>query len=458
MSHKSNDTHLDSKDDYILSLETTIELLKRDIAKSKSDSAGLSYQQNDMYTAYFDTISKLKKTDNTSEIYDLINDFLYNYFDFYEFNFYTFKENLITPIFMVEENTLEDKVDNMIEQGIIDWIFGINQIKIIPDLFDEQTNKTTFLAIIPIILSAENLGFLVARVDNQIHTYNQNELDIMYNLTFEYTVRLKYESSNLEINKLQNQVNLLSQEIASSTNSNTFIELSGLYVNELNYPIRKIDSNLKLMKRGLGNLEVRTKLIEKEISNIKDLNEKYQNVLQGLAVQKTKATETIDINDAVSEVLSFIKGQLLHQDIELEFLSHPSALSVDIDKLQLEKIILIIIKFAKLKMPDGGKLQIITNNVGRYYNHITIIDNGLGYSTEEVKQLFMPGAESQMEQTELINKYSKRKHLKLNSDESLFVAKSIIENYKGKISIVSDLGVGTTFKIQIPKKKQIKLI
>lgn len=280
----------------------------------------------------------------------------------------------------------------------------------------------------------------------------------MYNLTFEYTVRLKYESSNLEINKLQNQVNLLSQEIASSTNSNTFIELSGLYVNELNYPIRKIDSNLKLMKRGLGNLEVRTKLIEKEISNIKDLNEKYQNVLQGLAVQKTKATETIDINDAVSEVLSFIKGQLLHQDIELEFLSHPSALSVDIDKLQLEKIILIIIKFAKLKMPDGGKLQIITNNVGRYYNHITIIDNGLGYSTEEVKQLFMPGAESQMEQTELINKYSKRKHLKLNSDESLFVAKSIIENYKGKISIVSDLGVGTTFKIQIPKKKQIKLI
>lgn len=448
------------KDNYILSLETTIELLKRDLAKIKTETELLSdlsnNQKKDINQIYFELIEKLNNENNISTVYDLINDFLYKYFEFYEYNFYTLRENIIKPVFFIEESNLEEKVDSMIEQGIIDWIFDNKEIRIIPDLFDEQSNKATFLAVIPIIIFGEQVGFLVARTDKQLNHYNSKEITILKNLTLYFTLRLINENHLEEIEKLKSEIFLFSQEILDISNNSFFSELSSLFINELLLPLKKLDGHIKILKRGVGNLERRTELIEEESENIKNLIGQFNNIIKDL---KRKKTRNLDLNEVIAEVILLIRGQLLQQDIEIEFSPYPNNLFVNIDKFQLEQIILIVIKFAKLKLKDGGKLQIITNNIGRYFNHITIIDNGIGYSPEDVKLLFEPefnsfNTEEISDNKNEIRKTNKRKtYLNLHSEESLFVAKSILDNYKGKIFVVSELGIGTTYKIQIPKQK-----
>ena len=96
------------KDNYILSLETTIELLKRDLAKIKTETELLSdlsnNQKKDINQIYFELIEKLNNENNISTVYDLIIDFLYKYFEFYEYNFYTLRENIIKPVLFIEES------------------------------------------------------------------------------------------------------------------------------------------------------------------------------------------------------------------------------------------------------------------------------------------------------------------------------------------------------------------
>ena len=456
MKKKDKNIEIDQQDSYIITLETTIEMLKRDLIKLQTNSADNSAgnydnsnNKKDWFELYFNLINDLQAENNETNQYNIISDFLYKYYEFYEFNFYLLDDTLIVPIFNIEESNLEFKVENMIEQGIIDWIFDNKITRIIPDLFEDNSNKTTFLALVPITLENENIGFLISKVDNQISNYSNKELSVLHNICLYFLLRLNTSYKNKEIQRLKKEVEAFSHRIIETANSSTVSEISNLFINEINLPIKKLEGHIKLLKSGLGNIDRRRELIEVETNNIKDLVKQFQNITKD--IKKTNVKQ-VEINLALSEIVRLIRQQFLQDDIEIEFQPYPRDLFVNIDKLQLEQVLLSVLKMSRAKMVDGGKIQIITNNVGRYYNNITIIDDSNGFDKDELKNIFNPNYNLKNEKPSNKNSNSIKNN---EEDQSLFIAKSILQNFKAKITVVSELGIGTTYKIQIPKKVRL---
>ena len=92
-------------------------------------------------------------------------------------------------------------------------------------------------------------------------------------------------------------------------------------------------------------------------------------------------------------------------------------------------------------MPSGGTLKIETRegkNFGDVLKNteIEISDTGHGISPDNLKKLFDP--------------FFTTKHA--GTGLGLSISHSIIDNHKGAMSVKSEIGNGTTFKVMLPLK------
>jgi PAS domain S-box-containing protein len=139
--------------------------------------------------------------------------------------------------------------------------------------------------------------------------------------------------------------------------------------------------------------------------------------------------------------------------IKSEYHIQDNLWSVEVDEGQINQMFFNLITNARQALPDGGKIKIQAENAileeqkgislksGKYVK-ISIEDNGSGISEENIPKIFDP----------YFTTKQKGKGL------GLTVAYSIIKNHNGNITVVSTLGVGTTFILYFPasEKKIIK--
>lgn len=451
------ENNIAEKDNYIITLETTIELLKKELNSFKnnpnnqlSDSTHANY-----FEIFTNLVNKLKDNNDKSNQYNLVSDFLYNIFEFYDFNIYLIKNEKINSVFELEENTLDFKVEMMIEQGIIDWIFENKSTKIIPDLFDENTPKTTFLAIVPIILKNENLGFLISRVEKQIDSYSKNEKELLYHSINTFVSYLIIEENQIELNNLKQEIFENSEKILENTSVELLWEMNNIFNEEIILPIKKIEGHIKILNSGLGDSKRRIELLVDEIDGLKNLLKQFNLFNKEL---KKKKTIQINLNKIINEIIGLLKQQFQKLNIDFEILLNQNEILVNIDKGLLEQCIITILQISRSHLSkegysEGGTIKIVTNNFGRYYNSITIIDNGAGFGIENLNKL---NDKFRLIENE-VDKKNKNEDSNLNQEiKKLKLLKNMLAKYKSKLLINSDYGEGTTYKIQIPKIKNFR--
>jgi signal transduction histidine kinase len=90
--------------------------------------------------------------------------------------------------------------------------------------------------------------------------------------------------------------------------------------------------------------------------------------------------------------------------------------------------------------PPNGRISLTVKN---RLNHIIteISDSGIGIPKEELPNIF----------DEFYRASNVPKDIKTGSGLGLSIAKQIVENHNGKISVSSELGVWTKFTIILPK-------
>jgi len=442
------------KDNYIITLETTVELLKKELNFIKNNQSidTIDYSKTNYFEIFTNLVNKLKDNNDKPIQYNLISDFLYNIFEFYDFNIYLIKEEKINSVFELEENTLDYKVEMMIEQGIIDWIFENKFTKIIPDLFDDNTPKTTFLAIVPIIYNAQNLGFLISRVERQIDSYSSKDKELLYYIINTFITYLIIEENQIEIKNLNLEILESSEKILENTSVDLLWEMNNIFNEEISLPIKKIEGHIKILNSGLGDSKRRIELLFDEIDSLKSLLKQFNLFNNEL---KKKKTIQINLNKIINEIIGLLTQQFLKVNIDFEILLNQNELLVNIDKGLLEQCIITILKISRSHLSkegysEGGTIKIVTNNFGRYYNSITIIDNGAGFSNDDLNKY---NDKFRLIES-VIDKKNKNEDLTINEEiKKLKLLKNMLVKYKSKLLINSDYGVGTTYKIQIPKIK-----
>lgn len=159
--------------------------------------------------------------------------------------------------------------------------------------------------------------------------------------------------------------------------------------------------------------------------------------------------EPADVNRIINGVETLII-RLIGEDVELKTLLTDQVLTVMADANQIDQVLMNLATNARDAMPNGGSLTIGTelteiddefirfHGYGevRQYALITVSDTGTGMDEETKARIFEP--------------FYTTKDVGKGTGLGLAMAYGIIKQHNGYISIYSELGKGTTFRIYLP--------
>ena len=158
----------------------------------------------------------------------------------------------------------------------------------------------------------------------------------------------------------------------------------------------------------------------------------------------------IDLNDVLGG-LGRLLARVLGEDIELKILAAPASATVRADKGQLDQVILNLVVNARDAMPQGGKLTVACSVVDldeEYarvhvgvtpgsYVVLSVNDTGVGMSKATQARAFEP--------------FFTTKEQGKGTGLGLSTVFGIVKQSGGHIWLYSEPGIGTTFKIYLPR-------
>jgi two-component system nitrogen regulation sensor histidine kinase NtrY len=167
-----------------------------------------------------------------------------------------------------------------------------------------------------------------------------------------------------------------------------------------------------------------------ELANLKTIIARFSD----FAKMPTPQFEPVQLNDLVSAVLKLLEAQLASAGtIRAETELDPRLPVIEADPEQIKRALQNLVLNAMDAMPAGGALRIRT----RQYNSTVILevsDTGQGLTQEECGRLFTPY-------------YTTKRH---GTGLGLAIVQSVVCDHGGTISVESQPGRGSTFRIELP--------
>jgi signal transduction histidine kinase len=252
--------------------------------------------------------------------------------------------------------------------------------------------------------------------------------------------RLKTDNNQDELSKLSQTFNKMLERIEDA-----FIMKRNFVSNashELRTPLTSITGQLEVTLLKERSIEEYEKAIQSVLDDIKKLNQICNGLLE-LTYANEQNDNLSSVNIRIDELLWEIRKdiQKIHPEyqIEIDYLNMPDDENVMFTKGNLHLIrtaLINIIDNACKYSPD--KLAKVLLDFSKNKIRIEVKDNGIGISDDEQKKIFTPFYRS-----------ANAKSFK-GSGLGLALSKRIVEKYKGKISLASQLNKGTTVFIELP--------
>ena len=149
--------------------------------------------------------------------------------------------------------------------------------------------------------------------------------------------------------------------------------------------------------------------------------------------------ETINLYNKTKTVINLLLGNAKFKDITLvNGINKNIFISADPNMLHslLQNLIANSIKFTD----KGGSIKIYSEMGGNNFIRITVSDNGVGMTSDQLKDLFGPTAKS-----------TKGTKDEKGTGLGLMICKGMVERHGGIISVKSDAGKGTDISFTLPK-------
>jgi PAS domain S-box-containing protein len=240
----------------------------------------------------------------------------------------------------------------------------------------------------------------------------------------------------------------LESQLIQSQKMETVGKLAGGVAHEFNSILTAIIMQSELL---LADLPADSPLAENATEITKAANRAATLTRQLLAYGRKQFLQpkTLDLNLLVTEMEDTLR-HLLGRDVDVR-VSVAGFKMVLVDAGQIEQVIMNLAMNARDAMPKGGKLTLETaevsfdaESVGRSpelkpgeYVMLAMTDNGTGMSAEVKTRLFEP--------------FFTTKDIGQGTGLGLSTCYGIIKQSGGHISVYSELGRGTTFKIYLPQ-------
>jgi signal transduction histidine kinase len=211
---------------------------------------------------------------------------------------------------------------------------------------------------------------------------------------------------------------------------------------ELRTPVAVVEGHLKMLKRwGKDDPQILAESIEaslEETTRMKSLVSEMLDLTRADQIEINYSNEKTNVDQLVNQV--FNDFQMIHPDFKFvmddDINGEPI---VNIYRNHLERILVILLDNAVKYSRDRKEIHISTGNT-RQSVAIAIQDFGEGISEENLKQVF--------------NRFYRidkaRSRDQGGNGLGLSIAKKLVEEYHGNITLESSVGSGSVFRIEFP--------
>lgn len=210
--------------------------------------------------------------------------------------------------------------------------------------------------------------------------------------------------------------------------------LSAGIAHEINNPLAMVAYATELLKREKPLSEFQEEMLDKiemEVERLKTLT----GGLLSFSSNRESHSRVVNMNDLITEVLKLLRFELQRKSIQLEtrFGEIPV---VSADPNKIKQVIINLVMNAAYAMKGQGRIVLTTgiNHEGMLELHV--IDDGPGMSAELQEQVFAPFFTTKPEGE--------------GTGLGLYICQNIVHEHAGSISLESQPGKGTSFRICLP--------
>jgi signal transduction histidine kinase len=231
----------------------------------------------------------------------------------------------------------------------------------------------------------------------------------------------------------------LRQEIMQSERLKSIAVLASGMAHEIKNPLTPIKTFSEQLPSRLDDKEFLLKfsrIINKEVDRIDSLVQELLNFSKPSPPQ----LKQVNIHQLIEQTLDLLNNEIIRHKINLNTSFENKNMLINIDPKQIKQALLNIFLNAIEAMPNSGTLTIDSrfrlppgsSGGGNDKFIITISDTGGGINPKDLSHIFDPF-------------FSKKDH---GTGLGLSITHEIIKNHNGRILAESELGKGTTFRIE----------
>ncbi len=234
-------------------------------------------------------------------------------------------------------------------------------------------------------------------------------------------------------NSMVDQLEASAIKLARSERENAWKEMARQVAHEIKNPLTPMRLTIQSFERRFNpeDPKIKTKLGEYSETLIQQIDtmSTIASAFSDFAKMPKRKDEILDLNDVIDSVVDIFPEQ------GVRFQPSLKPIRINFDKVQLVRVVTNLVKNALQAIPSDRQPDIILSTES--INNTAVIrvsDNGSGIDDQNKIKIFEP------------NFTTKSSGMGLG----LAMVKSIIETYDGQIDFVSNIGIGTTFKVEIP--------
>jgi len=215
--------------------------------------------------------------------------------------------------------------------------------------------------------------------------------------------------------------------------------LTGGLAHEIKNPLSTVQLNLQLLAEDVtpdnpaySRIGNRLKTVQKETSRLRDILEDFLRYAGKIELDR----HPTDLNALLEELVDFFAPQATLQKARLRLKPSEKPLIADIDPKLIKQAVLNLMINGLQAMPAGGEL-ILSASQQDGAAVIDVIDTGKGIPPDALEKIFHAYYTSKKGGTGL----------------GLAMAKRIIHEHAGRLTVTSEVGKGSAFSLRLPLKK-----